>query len=184
MRISTLFGALLASTVLLLPLATSAAAQDRDCSDFSSQSEAQQALDGTVGDPERLDSDGDGIACETLGSATGSPNDPQPDNVVSIDDEDDSDSVPAATTTGDTNAGRDRSPEATSTGLVPLAATAARDRDCPDFASRAEAQQALDSSVGDPERLDATTTASPARATSGSRRRRPARRAPRTRSRR
>lgn len=38
---------------------------DRDCPDFSSQAEAQKALDDRAGDPERLDSDDDGIACET-----------------------------------------------------------------------------------------------------------------------
>ncbi len=35
---------------------------DRDCPDFSSQAEAQAAL--LPGDPERLDPDDDGIACE------------------------------------------------------------------------------------------------------------------------
>jgi hypothetical protein len=37
---------------------------DCDCSDFSSQSQAQQYL--LPGDPYRLDGDGDGIACESL----------------------------------------------------------------------------------------------------------------------
>lgn len=37
---------------------------DYDCSDFSSQSEAQSYL--LPGDPYRLDGDGDGIACESL----------------------------------------------------------------------------------------------------------------------
>lgn len=41
-----------------------AAAQDRDCADFPSQEAAQAALQ--PGDPERLDGDDDGIACETL----------------------------------------------------------------------------------------------------------------------
>ena len=49
-----------------LPLAGAAYAQpDRDCADFSSQAEAQEALDGTVGDPERLDANDDGVACES-----------------------------------------------------------------------------------------------------------------------
>ena len=37
---------------------------DRDCPDFGSQREAQAAFDQKPGDPERLDRDGDGEACE------------------------------------------------------------------------------------------------------------------------
>lgn len=42
---------------------------DRDCSDFSSQAEAQkffEELGGPDRDPHNLDRDGDGIACESL----------------------------------------------------------------------------------------------------------------------
>jgi len=50
-----------------LPLAGAAHAQpDRDCADFTSQAEAQEALDGSVGDPERLDANDDGVACESF----------------------------------------------------------------------------------------------------------------------
>ena len=48
--------------------ATPASAADRDCSDFSTQAAAQDyflALGGPGSDPDRLDGDGDGIACET-----------------------------------------------------------------------------------------------------------------------
>jgi hypothetical protein len=38
--------------------------EDRDCADFSSQSAAQAALEPRPGDPENLDADDDGIACE------------------------------------------------------------------------------------------------------------------------
>jgi MYXO-CTERM domain-containing protein len=49
-----------------LPLAGAAYAQpDRDCADFASQADAQEALDGAVGDPERLDQNDDGVACES-----------------------------------------------------------------------------------------------------------------------
>jgi Excalibur calcium-binding domain len=141
MRISTVVGALAASAVLLLPLTGVASAQDRDCSDFASQSEAQQALDASSGDPERLDADGDGIACES--SFGGSVTD-QADLAVddAIDDED------AVTTTATTTA---------TTSEVPAAAVvaAAADRDCPDFATQAEAQAVLDADPSDPERLDA-----------------------------
>lgn len=37
---------------------------DRDCPDFSSQAAAQAALTARTDDPEELDSDDDGIACE------------------------------------------------------------------------------------------------------------------------
>ncbi|MFC5142157.1 excalibur calcium-binding domain-containing protein [Actinomycetospora rhizophila] len=39
--------------------------QDRDCADFSSRAEAQAVLDDDPSDPERLDADDDGIACES-----------------------------------------------------------------------------------------------------------------------
>jgi hypothetical protein len=45
-----------------------ASAADRDCADFSTQASAQDyflALGGPGSDPDRLDGDGDGIACET-----------------------------------------------------------------------------------------------------------------------
>ncbi|MDQ3154983.1 MAG: excalibur calcium-binding domain-containing protein [Actinomycetota bacterium] len=39
---------------------------DRDCPDFDSQVEAQAVLDADPSDPERLDANGDGVACESL----------------------------------------------------------------------------------------------------------------------
>lgn len=42
---------------------------DRDCGDFATQAEAQRFFidaGGPGSDPDRLDSDGDGVACETL----------------------------------------------------------------------------------------------------------------------
>lgn len=47
-------------------LASPALAQDgdRDCPDFSSQREAQRFFQSQAGDPDRLDRDNDGIACE------------------------------------------------------------------------------------------------------------------------
>ncbi len=38
---------------------------DMDCADFASQAEAQAALDADPSDPNGLDADDDGIACET-----------------------------------------------------------------------------------------------------------------------
>lgn len=43
-----------------------AAAQDLNCSNFSTQAEAQAAFDAIPGDPNNLDADNDGIACESL----------------------------------------------------------------------------------------------------------------------
>jgi hypothetical protein len=45
------------------------AGPDRDCSDFRTQAEAQRFFEAEGGpdrDPHRLDSDGDGVACEGL----------------------------------------------------------------------------------------------------------------------
>jgi hypothetical protein len=39
---------------------------DHDCSDFSTQAEAQAYLEDQDGDPDGLDPDEDGVACETL----------------------------------------------------------------------------------------------------------------------
>ncbi|MFP5020258.1 excalibur calcium-binding domain-containing protein [Pseudonocardia phyllosphaerae] len=73
MRLRTLPAAALLAAVAVVPLTGVAHAADRDCRDFSSQAEAQAAL--RPGDPERLDADDDGIACEnteygSTGSAT------------------------------------------------------------------------------------------------------------------
>lgn len=47
----------------LLGLAAPAHA-DLDCADFDSPDEAQDYYDRVDGDPDRLDADGDGLACE------------------------------------------------------------------------------------------------------------------------
>jgi hypothetical protein len=44
---------------------------DLNCSDFSTQAEAQAELDRDTSDPYNLDADNDGIACEELSSGTG-----------------------------------------------------------------------------------------------------------------
>jgi endonuclease YncB( thermonuclease family) len=61
-RIGAIFALALALT---LATAAPAAAQDRDCSDFSSQAAAQDFFESAgAGDPHRLDGDGDGSACD------------------------------------------------------------------------------------------------------------------------
>lgn len=72
MRLRTFTVSLVAAAAATLPLAGVASAQpgDRNCEDFSSQEEAQAAL--LPGDPERLDANDNGQACENYdyGSAT------------------------------------------------------------------------------------------------------------------
>jgi Excalibur calcium-binding domain len=75
MRIRHVAAVAVLSAGLVVPLAGTAwAAPDRDCSDFSSQAEAQAAFEADgPGDPENLDADGDGVACENLAGGTESP---------------------------------------------------------------------------------------------------------------
>ena len=49
---------------------TSAPTDVVDCDDFATQPEAQAELDRDPTDPNRLDGDGDGVACEDLPSGT------------------------------------------------------------------------------------------------------------------
>jgi hypothetical protein len=48
------------------------ASNDYNCSDFSTQEEAQATYDEDTSDPNHLDGDNDGIACERLPSTTSS----------------------------------------------------------------------------------------------------------------
>ena len=64
-RLAAAIGAAAALIVVALSGATAAAA-DRDCSDFPTQAAAQHWFDAHgPGDPASLDADGDGIACES-----------------------------------------------------------------------------------------------------------------------
>jgi hypothetical protein len=56
--------------ITLSPLA--AAAQDLDCRNFATQAEAQAVLDQDPSDPNGLDRDNDGIACESLPGSSSS----------------------------------------------------------------------------------------------------------------
>jgi hypothetical protein len=72
MRIRSLAVAAVIAAATTLPMAGIAFAQDRNCSDFEFQEDAQAAL--RSGDPDNLDDDDDGEACETLprrGSSSG-----------------------------------------------------------------------------------------------------------------
>jgi hypothetical protein len=83
MRIRTVLCATVLATVAALPLAGVASAQpqptDRDCRDFASQAAAQSALRSHSGDPQRLDSDHNGIACgDYFRTGQAGPADPPP----------------------------------------------------------------------------------------------------------
>jgi len=73
MRIRKCVAVLTLTTGLSVGMAGTAMAADRDCASFASQAEAQAALDDDPTDPDRLDEDGDGQACEdfTYGSNGG-----------------------------------------------------------------------------------------------------------------
>jgi len=62
------FAVVIATALGVGVLVPAAGAQDLNCDDFATQEDAQAVLDGTPGDPNGLDSDEDGIACEDLPS--------------------------------------------------------------------------------------------------------------------
>lgn len=75
---------LVTSAVILLPFisvssASAYGSNEYNCSDFSYQEEAQSVLDQDSSDPNRLDGDNDGIACESLPSDSYSEQDYAPD---------------------------------------------------------------------------------------------------------
>ncbi len=59
----------------ILLTAAPSEAQDLDCSDFDSQEEAQNELEDNPSDPNNLDDDNDGTACESLSSGSADGND-------------------------------------------------------------------------------------------------------------
>ena len=79
---------------------------DLNCSDFSTQEEAQAELDADPSDPHGLDgNDDDGLACESLpsgsGSDSGSDDEAGSDDAASADADDDGDiAVPSHIDTG------------------------------------------------------------------------------------
>ncbi|MFD1065679.1 excalibur calcium-binding domain-containing protein [Oceanobacillus locisalsi] len=54
------------SVLLMFGTAQSVFAADKNCSDFETQQEAQEHYDADPSDPDGLDRDNDGIACESL----------------------------------------------------------------------------------------------------------------------
>jgi hypothetical protein len=70
MRLRSTVAAAVLTAAFSLPLAGTAYAADLDCGDFPNQAAAQVVLDADPSDPNRLDSNDNGRACE--GSAYGS----------------------------------------------------------------------------------------------------------------
>lgn len=66
-RALVLVGAVMLAALLIAALPSSALASDKDCADFSTQRAAQFFFlkhGGPRSDPDRLDGDNDGVACE------------------------------------------------------------------------------------------------------------------------
>jgi hypothetical protein len=57
-------GAVVLALVISAPMFATAQTSDIDCADFDSQEAAQAELDRDPSDPNALDTDGDGVACE------------------------------------------------------------------------------------------------------------------------
>jgi micrococcal nuclease len=119
-------------------------AGDLDCSDFASQAEAQEVLEDNPSDPNGLDADGDGQACETssFGGSTASPS---------------ASSSASASASPNASAGADGEGGRGNRGggaYAPAPAPAGGDLDCSDFATQAEAQQVYDANPSDPNDLD------------------------------
>ena len=76
---TTVAAATVLAAAMSLPLAGVAAAQDRNCPDFTTQAEAQAVYNQNPSDPNELDQDNDSIACEALpGCLPGSAEGPSP----------------------------------------------------------------------------------------------------------
>ena len=66
MRRTSAAAGVLVTAAVSIAFAGTASAADLNCSNFSTQQEAQNVLIQDPSDPNGLDADGDGIACETL----------------------------------------------------------------------------------------------------------------------
>lgn len=72
-RLTTAAAAALVAAGALTSPAAASHGYDVDCGDFSYQQDAQAHLDDHPDDPDQLDTDGDGVACESLPSRPGTP---------------------------------------------------------------------------------------------------------------
>ena len=123
------FCALLVAIMLTLAAAGSAGAQGNlDCRDFDSRAEAQASLDADPSDPNGLDRNDDGQACENFVYTDGSSSAP----------------APVADPPGDAVSAVENDPDGDGSG----------DLDCADFASQEAAQAEYDADPSDPNGLD------------------------------
>ena len=99
-----------------LTLAGPAEASGHNCSDYATQAEAQAALNADPSDPEGLDRDNDGIACETLPAGGGSTDD------GSTDDDSTDDDAAGGTPNGGVDAGFGGTADSDVNGAAGLAA--------------------------------------------------------------
>ncbi len=70
-------GLAVAASVIAATPAVAASSADLDCPDFTSQEQAQGVYDSNPSDPNRLDADNDGIACDAAGGSSVSSSAPQ-----------------------------------------------------------------------------------------------------------
>jgi hypothetical protein len=141
---------------LLVPSAGTsfaAGANRYDCDDFTYQEEAQAVYDQDRSDPNRLDGGGEpGVACESL------PHRPTGSSTTGTTS---ASSKPASSSQSSQSSKPSSSSHAASSSSAGTSShpsrhtTSATDRDCDDFDSQQDAQDALDAAPGDPERLDA-----------------------------
>jgi hypothetical protein len=92
-KIAAVLATFVLATLGVVGIAT-ANADDLNCDDFSTQQEAQAVYDKDRSDPNGLDRDNDGIACETLpsgGSSSGHGNSKDNGNDNSRDNSEDAD---------------------------------------------------------------------------------------------
>ena len=78
MRRLLLFLAGVAAAMLITIPAALAQADDLDCADFDSQADTQAELRSDPNDPNDLDAEDDGVACETFTYPAGTPRDERP----------------------------------------------------------------------------------------------------------
>jgi hypothetical protein len=76
-RIAGATGLAIAAGIMTATPAVAASSADLDCPDFTSQEQAQGVYDSNPSDPNRLDADNDGIACDTAGGSSVSSSAPQ-----------------------------------------------------------------------------------------------------------
>ena len=141
---TVLVAVVLGGGALVTALAAPAAAADLDCEDFASQAAAQAHLRADPSDPDGLDGNDDGLACQSLPA----PFDFEPVGPVS-------DDTGGVTSSGSASVSTSGSASGTSSSSSASSSSGPNDQDCGDFGSQAAAQAHLDADRSDPDNLDA-----------------------------